>query len=353
MKQSIRKLKKLGFLAFIVTISILSSFLDDSRVKAAPLAAISDTLDTTKANVSTGHTFRFSFGSNGLTGGQSITIDFPAGFDAYRISYYTTHLTYGPTTGNENSVNFGSSPSGTTWGVSSATSRIVLTSGSNGIPTNNKVIITFQKSAGITNPSIPGNYVIAITAGNNTGNAGVYITEDLVSINAAVDPELYFTISNTSTGFGSFVGTNIRYATGDLNGSNTIPNNGDPTTITASTNASSGILFSIYDQGNGTGGLWSSSVSDLIPAAPSSQITNSSKLYGVYGRNAAGLTINDGFDNNGVNDLAISNISQPFASSSSVVSSGSVDITLVAAINTFTKAGTYNDLVTILCTGRY
>ena len=324
------------------------------ETEAASLTNTSDLVSRSAISQRSSHQIKLTSPS-GVSSGGTIVVTFPSGFNASFLLYTDAVITYGPTTGLENNVSIGSSPSGATWGFNVTATVVTFTSGTGTIPSGSKVIISLSNSAsrGPMNPATPGNYVVHLSLGSDTGFLGLNIlNNDQVSINANVDPTLSFSISNTVLNFGSFVGIAVRYADTST-GSATLPTNGQPTTLTTSTNGANGVLLSIYDQGNGTsGGLWSGSpVSELIPAAGANLVTAGSKKYGVFGKNSSGLTIDPGFTSSGA--TAISTSLQNFATSSGPVINATVDLALVAAVDTTTKAGIYSDSLTIICTGRY
>lgn len=336
------------YLEMIALISVslgIGLFSDINSAHAAALANISDTMSSSNPNVTASHLIKFTSPSGIASGGRNITI--ALNFSMSGFDYTKTTLTYGPTTGAENSVALASSPDISHFGVSFNTGSIIYTSGGTSIPAGSKVIISLFNGY-FTNPSA-GTYIIAITANSDTGKYNVVILNDLISIYASVDPTIFFSISNTTLTFGSFAGINLRYADTST-GSATLPANGAPTNLVVSTNGANGVSLSFYDVGNSTsGGLWSSS--DLIPAAGANLVTAGSKRYSVFAKNPSSLTIDPGFTSTGT--TAISTTSQNFAVSTGPVISGSVDVAMVAAVDTTTPAGTYNDTVTIVCTGRY
>jgi len=168
-------------------------------------------------------------------------------------------------------------------------------------------------------------------------------------------PTLSFSISDLTIGFGTWSGTELRYATGDEAGSTTEPGAGLPTQLTASTNAANGLVITIRSTGDGTSaGLYKSvSPTKLISAVASSTVAAGSEGYGVYGKAATGLTIDEGFNNDGVSDLAISTSALRFAYTTAPVTDGVVDVSSKAAITATTPTGSYSDALTLVCTGTF
>lgn len=227
---------------------------------------------------------------------------------------------------------------------------------------NANVIIKYGTSATggvdrVTNPAIAGTYLIAIkhNAVSGTNIATVIVNEDKLNIDGTVEPMLIFSISSTAgLHFGDFIGTEIRYATDTLGGSLVEPVAGKPVSLFAGTNGQGGFTIYFYDQGSGTdSGLFANAISELIPAVPSSQVLSNTKTYGAYGKNASGLNIDAGFDNNGVGDLSVSRTPQELAGINTPLSAGSLDLVLKASTTAVTRAGLYSDTITLLCTGVY
>ena len=215
----------------------------------------------------------------------------------------------------------------------------------------------------ITNPSSAGTYYARVatytntdcsTGETDTGVAAFAIISG-VSVSATIAETLSFTISDTAIGFGELDTASVRYATADETGSTTEPGAGLPTQLTLSTNASGGVTVTIHDIGNGTSaGLYDSTTTSLIAAVASSGVSAGSEGYGAYGKNAsANLTIDEGFDDDGTSDLAISTSPQTFVSSSGAISSETVDLSLKAAISGTTPAGSYSDTIVFIATPVY
>lgn len=146
-------------------------------------------------------------------------------------------------------------------------------------------------------------------------------------------PTLSFSISGASLDLGVLTPGNVATA--------------GPSTFTVSTNASNGVVVMIKDANDGL-----STGSYTIPAKASSNL--GTEGYGVYGANASGgLQVDEGFDNDGASDVAISTSFQAFASSSSSVDTASVDLYVKAIISGTTGAGSYSDTITVIATGRF
>lgn len=389
-------MNKLNFKLFIVLFLLIGmplsygfmKFNQVERVSAASFTALSDTLSRIKTGTLSSHTITFTT-THDIVTNNTVTVDFhedDSGFVVAGSTTVVTDLDYVVDGQPANMVGV----DGDCTGHAGATDVVASVADATGILTlkhcgdwvyayDNDIVnrayaadrvisieygaVATTGGAGVdrvTNPSPgapPQSYTIDVAG--SWGDAGkigvVIIAEDQVGVTATVDPTISFSISDVAVGFGTFVGTAIRYATADATGSASAQGNGLPITLTASTNGFNGLIISISDEGNGTdAGLWSAApVSELIAAAASTGVTIGSKKYGAYGKNASSLTIDPGFDNNGPGDLALARTSQSFATASGPVSSATVDLAFIAAIDATTKAGAYVDTVTVICTGRY
>jgi len=239
-----------------------------------------------------------------------------------------------------------------------------LTNGSTPVAAGSVVVIEIGTNAtfgvagdqAINNPTTANVYIISIAGSfGDTGSMSIVtLTDDQVQVTGTIDNTLSFAISDNAIGFGNFATTNIRYATADAVGDVSQPGNGLPTQLTVGTNSSQGLTISISDEGSGVAaGLYNTVASELIPASASTLVVNNSKKYGAYGKNASSLTIHESFDNDSTADVAISRTPQTFASTNSAVNNGTVDVALLAATDSTTKAGSYADTLTLICTGNY
>jgi len=359
------------FSRFISLIAILTVLLGQTVLNPLPaqaangtLSVLSDTMSRLKKSSNSSHLINFRTSVAVSAASDTIAITFPSDFNLTSSAITDITFTHGASTGAETAETLAATPDGTNWGaVFSGTQLRVLTlttptdgTGAAALAANNYVIITYA-STHVVNPTTAGSYLVRIAiAGANTANGSinvVIVDDDQVAVTATVDASLVFTISANAIGFGNFVGTDIRYATSDSIGSPTEPSNDSPVKLTASGNGSRGLTISIQDEGSGSSaGLYNSSASELIPAAASTAVTTGSKKYGAYGKNAATLVIDEGFDNDSAADVAITRTAQTFATYGAV-GGGSADLSLKSAIDATTKPGAYADTITLICTGLY
>lgn len=336
-----------------------------AKAAGGTLSVLSDTMSRLKKSTNSSHVIKFKTSVAASVASDTITVTFPSDFNLTSSVPSDVTFTHGASTGAESTetLNAGA-PDSNNWGAafSSTQSRILtLTAPTDGqgaapLAANDYVIITYAATHAV-NATAAGSYIIYLAiAGANTANSSiniVVVNDDQVAVSATVDAALIFSISATTVGFGNFIGTAIRYATGDAAGSATEPANDSPVKLTASGNGARGLTISIQDNGSGSNaGLYNSVETELIPAAASTAVTIGSKKYGAYGKNAATLVIDEGFDNDSASDLAITRTPQTFATYNAV-GGGSVDLSLKATIDATTKPGAYADTVTLICTGLY
>lgn len=356
------KMLRRKIMNLVAVFIILSSFFTPNyHVSAASLTLLSDTLSRLKVGEDANHLITFTTPS-GVAAGGTIIITFPSDFSTTSVDYTDIDVAVGGT-----DLTLAAAPNLTTWGVAfggTGNRTLTITSGTGTIAGSSVVTIEIGTNAAngvtgdqaINNPTTNNTFSIGIAG--SFGDIGsivvVILIDDQIAVTGTIDNTLSFSISDIAIGFGSFASTNVRYATDDALGSASEPGNDLPTKLTAATNTIHGLSISISDQGNGTSsGLYSSSASELIPAAASTAVTNNSKKYGVYGKNASGLAIHESFDNDLTSDLAISRAPQTFVSAAAPVNNGSVDVALLAATDATTKAGVYQDTLTLICTGNY
>lgn len=365
------KMKKLSILSTIMVLVFNCFYFSIPKAHAATgtLTALSDTMWHQQKNVNSAHVISFTPSIAIDQPGDTIVVTFPAdfNFNSIAIAELTfAHTPSGPGTGEET---LAASASATAWGAvfSGTQSRILtLTAPTDGIgdcalAAGYPVIIyysTLDNATHSLNPSTAGSYTISIAvsgANTMTGKIGVVITDsEQIGVTATVDPTLTFAIAYPTLNFGSFVGTAIRYAN-TTTGAASEPATNSTAKFTAATNGLNGWSITIRDIGDGASnaGLYSSILTELIPADTAPNVTTASKKYGAYGKGAtSGITINENFDNDAT-DSALAAAAQVFATTAGPSADKSIDLVLKAAIDATTKAGNYADTITVICTGNY
>ena len=248
-----------SFTSFFTILGIVlgASVIHVELAYAAALTTISDTLSTVKVSQASDHTIQFVT-PTGVTAGQTITVTFPAGWTMGALA--TTSIDFATSTSATCSgftdALISNTASGLTWGVSTTTSVITLTSGTAVIPANRCVQIELGGNATsqgtgsttIVNPSSATSSILSLTAGpSDSGTVTVnIITDDTVSMTATVSQTLSFVISTSTIYFGVLGSGAAKFASstntsGDA--SETVAH-----TLAVGTNAPSGFNLSVRGQ---------------------------------------------------------------------------------------------------------
>lgn len=217
----------------------------------------------------------------------------------------------------------------------------------------NKVIITIGLSASgganqITNPGSTGSKSIPLTAGSSdTGTLAVPIlTDDQVTVSATVDPSITSSLSSTTCNLGTLSVSAISFCS---------------YTNTVNTNASSGYVSTIVENGN----LCSPSVAvctNDIDDSAGGTVDEGSEEYGVSSNDTTGtqdIVDSTGCDDSGTSEAATSITTTPqvYADSgdgdSGPVSNRITTICHSASVAGTTPAGSYSHIVTHITTGTF
>lgn len=160
---------------------------------------------------------------------------------------------------------------------------------------------------------------------------------------AAAASSITFSLSTNSISFGSLTSTASTAAT--------------PATVSVTSNAANGFQVYIKGEGNGaTAGLYNGSYSSLVSAAASTSVTTSGTPgFGVYAENAsAGITIDEGFDNDSASDLAISRSYQKvFSTTAAGGGAQTADLRYKAVVDSLTTAGSYTENIDVIAFGSF
>lgn len=190
--------------------------------EAASVTTFSDTLSTSEPGTTSNHLIQFT-SPTGLAAGEAIVITFSDGavdFDLSTIGSEDIDIA----SSSDYSVRNGAA-SGETWGVSTSTSSITLTSGSAVLIPNAAVTIKIGTNAlfeagfqsQVVNPS-EGAYPISLASGADTGETQVAIL-DTAQTEVSDDNLFTFIVA----GVGKGVGVNSGDITGGATTGETIP----------------------------------------------------------------------------------------------------------------------------------
>ena len=364
MPEKVKKISK-KIIAFVCTFTLIFSFLVMIRNADATLASVKDALSDSRFNTGSNHVVTFTVKAGDLTASDTIVVDFEADFDTTSMVFADISVTDDATPLDLDDGACVDDDIGiTNEGTDSVT--FTLCSGTT-IADESVIVITFG-NAHVVNPASAtcgsGNdsYVcdIDITTSDETGKAKVAIISG-ITVTAAVDAYLTFTSSegDSAVGFGTWTGGNTdeRFATSDGNGATSEPASAtDPAQLTVSSNGAGGVSISVKSiNSNSTAGLYSTSASKEIAADASSDINGGTiEGFAVYASAASSLTIDEGFDDDGDTDLAVSTTNQAFAASAATpISGATVDVEMNASILGTTPAGSYSTVVAFTATPTY
>jgi len=226
----IKQRRLIGSLLIVALVAFYagSGLFQPRTAQAASLTALSDTMSILQISTSSSHVIKFTTPSGASSTNATIVVTFPSDFNFTSKATGTISMTYGASTGLENSATFSASPGTNIFGIAlSGTQQRILTittpnngGGSSPITPGNKVIINYDSTNSV-NPTSSSNYAISINGSfGDTGTITVPIlTIDQVSVSATVNQSLTFTISTTTIAFGALNSGASTYAASSTNGS--------------------------------------------------------------------------------------------------------------------------------------
>jgi len=359
------KKKLIKFISFAVILGLVVIF-STSQVLAGNLSTLKDTLNRLVQNQTSGITHKIIFtaetATSGGSGNNEVIIVAPDADDNTWCAVDGADLTVAGCTDESSTSLPGTTLTGTcAKGTGAETYDTITIGGVDDLSaTKYCVDISEDTTAQLGTPAA-GEHVMTVKTNDGTddidaGEMAIQIlTSDQVAVSGKIGTTLTFTITNPTIGFGTWTGTEKRWANSDSSGATSEPATADLTTLGASTNATSGLTITIKSTGSGSNaGLYSSATSTLIPAAAPNSITEGTAGYAAYGANdSTDLTIEPEF---AVSETTATLLitAQSFVTATTPVSSGStVDLALIAAVASATPAGTYSDTLTLNCTGNF
>jgi hypothetical protein len=274
-----------------------------SVAEAANLTYIKDTLSDSAPGSVSNHTIQF-LSPTGLSAGQAITITFPNGFNIATsgVNHASVDLAIAGT-----DQTLATSSAGATWGVSTTSQNLIITSGTSIIAPNATVTIeigtnaTFgvTGNAQVTNPTATSSYEFTTTVGSaDTGQFRVAIIENVL-VTANVNTTLTFTVNGTSTATvngsptttGASTNTTLPFGTLSANISKTLGQD-----LTVATNARNGYIVTVEQDQNllsSTGADIDGFIDGAYTNTPTAWVapTNNVSLENTWGH--WGLTSND------------------------------------------------------------
>ena len=342
------------FTSFFIILGIVlgASITHIELAFAAALNTLSDTQSSVKVNVLSDHTIQFVT-PTGISAAQAISVSFPNGWSLGSIGASSTDFatsTSASCSGFTDALINNGAASGISWGFSSTTQSVTLTSGTAVIPANRCIQIRLGSNAisqasgtsQITNPSSATSSILNISAGSDTGQITVnIITDDTVAMTGTVNQSLSFVISTSTIYFGVLSTGGARFASstntaGDA--AETIAH-----TLAVGTNAPSGFTLSVRGQ-TLTSQQNASNTIDAIGATAASSTPSTAEQFGFRATQAGGtnVTVSAPYSfatSYGYNATATTSATLAVGTGSTPVST--ISLRYVTNIISATEAGTY------------
>jgi hypothetical protein len=191
-------------LAIALVLWAVGAHMFTNVAEASNLTYVKDTLSDSAPSSVSDHTFQF-LSPTGLSAGQAITITFPNGFNigTSSVNFSDVDLAIA---GVDQTL--AATPAGATWGVSTTSQNLIITSGSGTIAPNATITVEVGLNAAfgvagdaqVTNPTATTSYEFTITVGSaDSGQTRVAIINNVL-VTANVDTTLTFTVYGTPSG---------------------------------------------------------------------------------------------------------------------------------------------------------
>ncbi len=346
-------LPTLAAIVFIFSGIILGVvFSNVQKVFAAALSSLSDAQSSIKINTASDHTIQFVT-PTGIGAGQGFTITFPNGWNLGTINATSTDFatsTSATCSGFTDAFIRNGAASGISWGVSTTSQSVTITSGTAVVPANRCVQIKFGTNAifqasgtsQITNPATATSSVITITStfGDNGQITANIIDNDTVAVTATVAQSFSFSISTTTIFFGPLSSSGAKFAS-------STNQQGDSTetiahSLIVSTNAPSGYTITLRGQTLTSSQSSSSTITAIGATAASSTI--GTEQFGIRATvsGGTGATVDPTFSaatSYGYDATATTSVT--FATGSGATNPSTYSLRYVANIASLTEAGTY------------
>ncbi|MDB5266277.1 MAG: hypothetical protein JWN89_92 [Parcubacteria group bacterium] len=341
---------------FYIFACLLLIFSNVSLASAAALTSFSDTMSRQTISTNSSHVLKFTT-PTGVAISQTVKYTFPTGFNFTSSTFANVTISWGTTTGLENSTTTASSNSATAWGAAfSGSNNVVLTltapSGAgNNIPAGKIMIVTIASTNSV-NPSGATTYSIGVIGSfGDTGTTTVNIIgDDTVAVSGTVPQAITFAISANTIGFGTLDSGAARYANTTTGSASDVVAH----TLAVSTNAPTGYTITVQ----GATLTSQQNVANTITAIGASPATSSTgnEQFGIYASKAGGTngTIASPYvtvSSFGYNATAGS--AATFASGTSATATETYSLHYLANIAPTTEAGTYAASLVYVATANF
>lgn len=354
---------KIASFVTIISIALGVSIVHVELAHAAALYNLSDTLSTVRVNYTSDHTIQFVT-PTGVSTGQGISVTFPVGWTIGGLA--TTSIDFATSTSATCSgfsdALVSDTASGLTWGFSTTTSSLTITSGTAVIPANRCVQIeigsnaTYQAtgSSTIVNPSSATTSILTIGGSfGDTGTISVTIlSDDTVAMTGTVNQSITFTISTTTIYFGTLTSGGAKYAS-------STNSSGDSTetvahTLAAATNASYGFTITVRGQTLTSQQNSGNTISAIGGSVASS--TPGTEQFGIRATESGGtgVTVSSPYVfPTSYGYAATATTSSTLAVGTGATNTSTLSLRYVTNISATTEAGTYSANLNYVATANY
>ena len=330
---------------------------------AASATAMKDTLspatgafNAEKASTVANHTIVFTT-PTGIAAAATLTLTFDNSTSLGSIAFGDIDLA-----DDGVDVALAAAPSGATWGVTKTGLVITFVNGSAAVAAAS--VITIEIGTNATFGTTGTNQITNGTAGTtlitiggtfgDTGTIGVpIIADDVVVVNALVQPTITFTVSDNSIFYGNLRTAGICFAIGTDPGPVTCTQTteNDSITLTAGTNAASGYIITAQ------GATLTSGIAGptITPLAANTASSPGTEQFGIRLRNVTGGsgTATAPYAAAGYAWTPTASTAAQIASASGPSASTSYGVAYMANIASSTEAGTYTANHTYVATATY
>ncbi len=340
------KFRSLGI--YIIVIFLIVSIYRMPTVIGADLSDISDQMSRMKAFTTSNHTIAFTTPS-GVAAGETITLEFPAGFSLPAGLNFTDM----DLADDGVDIDLAAVCSGATWGASKTGQIITFTSCTGAIAATSEVIVeigtnaTYQVAGNqqITNPNTSSLSPQLNINGSMTdlGIIGLgVLSEDQIAVTGVLIPTLTFTLNTTPLNFGLILDNSIAGA--------------GPNNMVIATNSPLGYTITVRDMGNESSpGFSNSAKGHLIPSKAGLLVAGDGEGYGGQCTKVSGAgSCHNHFNFTGDRVGKFTRGNKVFAShNAQPPAAETYTITIKTAITSNTPSGEYVDKLTFIATAIY
>ncbi|MDP3964814.1 MAG: hypothetical protein Q8Q20_04145 [bacterium] len=352
----------------IIALVVMLSFPYMPTAHAANLTSISDTLTTLTQNVVANHTILFVSPTGVQASTDTITIDF-TDFTIGSVDFTDIDLAEdddGACDGSWTDKTLAATAAAGTWGAAIASSVLTLTpptdAASGEIDAGFCVQIEIGTNAAsgnaqFTNPNDTNTHVFEIDGdfGDDGRFALDFVTDDSVNITATVDASITFTISDTTTTFGSLSASTGRWATETGADASEITPDASHT-MTLSTNATDGyaITYNGAELTSGADTICETEDVDCSSVSGDSDGTQGQEEFGISVSTDGDATIVTSYQRDATASFDfIPDATTSFISETGPTATETFTFSYLANIAGDTEAGSYESDITYIATATF